>query len=220
MAHGIPPTADHALETWNANIVPRLVATPSAFGILALDATNYQALALDFSTRLATAENLTTRNKGTTAAKNTSKNTCIARARQIVKTISAYAPLTAQQRADLGLNPVDLTPTAVPAPVTRPMVTLDPAGNLRLVDEAEPTRRGKPAGVNGAVILIKLTATADTPPAGVEDTHLSMLLTRNKATLNLPAGSTGKTLWVLARWYNERGELGPVSTLASTLIAA
>ncbi len=33
-----------------------------------------------------------------------------------------------------------------------------------------------------------------------------------RAALPIPGGSNGKTLWMVAQWYNERGELGPAST--------
>jgi len=213
----VPPDKDQDLDVWGTNFDVRITATPTAFGITAGDATAFHTLRLDFTTRLATSLDPTTRTKGTVAAKNTSKRALVAKARSLIKLITAFPPLTPTQRADLGLNAKDVTPTPVPPPATKPMLSVDPDGTLRIVDETMPDRRGKPSGVNGAVVFAKVDGP---PPTTVDDAKFSALATRNRIPLALPSGSNGKTLYVLARWYNERGELGPVSAVASTTIAA
>ena len=47
-----------------------------------------------------------------------------------------------------------------------------------------------------------------------------MLVTKGRIPLPLPAGADAKKLYVMAQWYNERGELGPVSNIAVTTVAA
>lgn len=213
----IPPVKDQDLDTFAQNMDAKITATPTAYGLVAADATAFHALATDFTTRLATALNPTTRTKGTVAAKNTSKLALTAKARSLIKIISAYPPLTPTQRADLGLNAKDAGPTPIPAPATKPLLAVDPDGTLRIVDETMPDRRAKPAGVRGAVVFAKVDGP---PPATTDDAKFSALATKNRIPLALPSGSNGKTLYVLAAWYNERGELGPVSNIASTTIAA
>jgi hypothetical protein len=216
----VPPNKDLELNTWSGNFDTRITATPTAFGLVAGDATAFHALAADYSTKLATATNPGTRNSGTIAAKNTSKKALQAKARQLIKIISAYPPVTDQQRSDLGLNPKDLVPSPVPPPVTRPLLTVDGAGTLRLVDETTPTRRGKPQGVNGAIVFSKVTPVGDPPPEIPDDARFAILATRPRESVPIPTGNKGKMLWVLAQWYNERGELGPVSEPVSAVIAA
>lgn len=216
----VPPRNDQDLNAFAANFDAKITLTPTAYGLLAADATAFHALALDFATRLATALNPTTRNKGTVAAKNTSKAALLLKARSLLKIVSAYPPLTAQQRADLGMNPRDVTPTPAPVPSTKPLVTIDPAGRLRLTDETTPTRRAKPVGVMGALVFMKIAAPADPPPVAPNQTEFALLATKTSATLEIPAGSNGKMLYVLAQWVNDRGESGPVSTIAATSIAA
>jgi hypothetical protein len=216
----VPPRSDLTLNVWTLNFSTRLSSTPTAFGILASDASAYAALSTDYATKLATALNTTTRNKGSVAAKNTSKAALLAKARQLIKMIGAYPPLTAQQRADLGLNPADTVPTPVPPPSTRPLVTVNPVGGLRIVDETTPTRRAKPSGVIGALVYSKISLPADPPPTGIEEASFAEMATRANVTLTLPAGSNNKTLYVFAQWVNDKGERGPVSIVASTAIAA
>src|SRR5947207_2572088 len=113
MASSFLPDQDQDLEAWAANFDTRITATPTAFGLVAGDATAFHALAADFTAKL-----------------------------------------------------------AGPAPTTP------------------------------------------------EDARFSALVTRFRGNVPIPGGSNGKTLWVLAQWYNLRGELGPVSAVASTTIAA
>jgi hypothetical protein len=111
----VPPTKDAALETFIANLVAKLTATPTAFGVTAADATAIGALATEFSARLATASDPSTRTRVAVGQKNTSKLALVAKARQLIKVITAYPPLTAAQRAELNLNPKDPAPTPIPA---------------------------------------------------------------------------------------------------------
>jgi hypothetical protein len=216
----IPPTADAPLKAWAQNASALITSTPTVYGLVAGDATALAALVNDFDTRLDTATTPSTRTKGTIAAKNTSKLALLAKLRQLIKIINAHPGVTNAQRADLGLNPRDVVPTPVPVPVTRPMVTVDVDGTIRLVDETTPERRGKPVGVNGAVVYTKIVVGDAPGPVTPADAAFAALATRARVTLPLPAGSKNKTLWVLAQWYNERGELGPISAPASSVIAA
>lgn len=213
----VPPDKDQDLDAFLANIDAKITATPTAYGLQASDATALHALVTDFSTRLATATAPSTRTRSTVAAKNTSKLAVVAKVRSLMKIISAYPPVTNAQRADLGMNPKDAGPTPVPPPATKPLLSVDPDGTLRIVDETMPDRRGKPTGVRGAVVFAKVDGP---PPTTIDDAKFSALATKARIPLALPSGSNGKMLYVLAAWYNERGDLGPVSNVASTSIAA
>jgi hypothetical protein len=216
----VPPAADQALLVWAQNFDTLITATPTAFGLVAGDATAFHALALDYTTRLATATTPATRNKISVAAKDTSKLALVAKVRQLIRLVTAYPPLTPAQRANLGLNAVDNIPTPVPPPATRPMLALDPDGVARIFDETTPENRRKPGGVTGAIVFSKVGLATEAPPVDPADARFAVIATRNRFAIPLPAGSNGKTLWVMAQWFNERGELGPVSTVASTTIAA
>ena len=216
----VPPAADAALNLWVQNFVDKITLTPTVYGLVAADATAMGALATDFANRLSTSSDPSTRTKVAVSQKNISKLALVAKARQLLKLISAHPGLSASQRAELGMNPKDPSPTPIPAPVTRPLLTVEPDGGLRMVDESMPENRRKPAGVRGALVFSKIAPAAEPPPATPDDARFACLATRARTAVPIPPGSNGKTLWVLAQWYNERGELGPVSALASTTIAA
>jgi hypothetical protein len=216
----VPPAGDQALLVFVQNMDTLITATPTAFGLVAGDATALHALALDYTARLATATTPATRTKISVAAKDTSKLALVAKVRQLIRLVTAYPPLTPAQRASLGLNPKDVTPTPVPVPATRPMLALDPDGVARIFDETTPENRRKPGGVTGAIVFSKVGPETEAPPVEPADAKFAVLATRTRFAIPLPPGSNGKTLWVMAQWFNARGELGPVSAVASTTIAA
>ncbi len=188
--------------------------------VAAADATALAALVTDYTTRLATATTPATRTKSTIAAKDTSKAALRAKAASFVRIINALPNISPTQRFDLGLNPKDSTPTPIPVPATSPQVAVDSDGVLTLHDASTPSRRGKPRGVVGAVVFTKVQPASAPPPVDTSDTAFSIIATRARVALPLPADADTKKLYVLARWFNERGELGPVSNIAVSTIAA
>lgn len=215
------PSTDEALEAFGINFKDLITATPTVYGVTAADATAYAALLTDYSTRLETATQPNTRTVVTIGEKEISRAALVAKTRALAKIINAFPGTTNPMRQSLGLNPRDVEPTPVPAPTTRPQVTVSSTGVLRLVDEASPTRRAKPAGVIGAHIYMKLAeASAPAPTTRAETEYMGLVTRTINVPVALPEGSAGKKLWILAQWVNEKGESGPISAVAGSLIAA
>lgn len=53
----VPPDKDQDLDAWSQNFDTKITATPTAYGLVAADATAFHALATDYATRLTTATN-------------------------------------------------------------------------------------------------------------------------------------------------------------------
>lgn len=215
----VPPQADLQLSAFAGNADAKLTAQPTVYGTTAAEALILHNLVLDFDTRLATATNPDTRTRGTISGKNASKKALIAKLRQIFRVVNAHAGVSDQQRIDLGLNPRDVEPTPIGVPTTRPVVLVDSAGFLRLADETQFERKGKPVGVMGAFVYTKLALPGE-PAPDLDGTKFAALATRTNHQLTLPMDAQGKRLYVFAQWVNERGQPGPTSFLASALIAA
>lgn len=217
------PQGDGALRDFATNF--DTVATPiaTALGLTAGMMTSYHGLVLDFTARLATATEPSTRTKVTVQAKNTSKAALRASTRQLIRIVDAYPGTTDTQRASLGIRIADTSPTPIPPPATQPVVNIAATGGrqalLRLRDITTPDKKAKPQGVFAALISTAITASPETAPTFAPSTF-NAVATRTNYTLALPENSAGKTLWVQAQWINERGEGGPISTIASGLIAA
>ena len=221
MSSGFLPSRDQDLNAFAANFDTRITATPTAFGLVAADATAFHGLAADFATKLATATNPSTRTKVTIQQKDISRAALRAKARALARVINAYPPITNAQRADLGLTVRDSVPSPIPAPATQPVVNIEGSGGgvsvLRLADETAPLRKAKPQGVFGALIYTKIDGAAPVTP---DDAKFSGVATKTTHTVSLPDGSAGKRLWIQAQWMNERGQAGPTSVVTSALIAA
>ena len=216
----IPPESISGLKAWSPNFAAKLSATPTAVGCTAADATAYAALNTDFMARVATQEDPATRTDVTTEALRTSRIALLAKARQLCKIINAYPGTTNTLRVSFGLHVRDVVPTPVPVPLTRPQLSIDPFGNLRIVDETTPDRRGKPTGVFAAVVYSKIGPATDPDPVDANEARFAGVATRGKFPIPLAPGSTGQTLWVMAQWINDKGQPGPISAVVRTLIAA
>lgn len=215
-----PPRGDTALQQWCGPFSTHITATPTIFGLVAADATAFASLLTAFTSALATSSNPTTRTRDTIELKNQAKIGLRQKALELMRKINATPTVTDAQRFVLGMNPRDAEPTPIPAPSSRPLIRVRPDGTVDVVDEFTEDRRGKPVGVRGVIMRYSIQAAGTTPPATPEDARYHILSSRSRLALPLPPDSDTKKLYILGQWYNERGELGPVSLLASTTIAA
>jgi len=215
---------DPELDAWARNFDTKINLTPSAYGLSVAQCGAFHGLAQDFTARLTTATDPSTRTKSAIQSKDLSRAALKANARALAKIVNAFPGTTNAQRADLGLTIRDTTPSPVPPPATQPVVSIEGTGGgqcaLRLADETAPTRKAKPSGVSAAVVFGKIGPATDPAPTTPDDAKFLAVATRTATRIDLPAGSAGKTLWVLAQWMNERGQLGPVSVVTSAVIAA
>lgn len=216
----VPPQGDQPLLLFSMNVLARVSPVPADFGLTALQASALGTVVAAYEAALGEATTPITRNKVTIAAKNDARKLLLAKLKEILRVVSAFPGLTAAKRAELGLNPRDTEPTPIQPPATRPLLEVGPDGQLDIIDELLTPRRGKPNGTVGAVVYMKLSAEATVPPATPAEASFAMLATRSRVHLPLPADADQKKLYVLAQWYNQRGELRPVSEVAVTTVAA
>ena len=216
----IPPTGDGNLLPWSNNFAARVSADFAALGLSAADAALYAGLHADYAALLAVAATPATHTRPALAAKNAAKTTLLARARQFARVIKANPTVTDARRADLGLPPRDVTPSPIPPPASRPLLIVDPFGNVGIRDEATPGRRRKPRTVLGAVLFTKLAPAGAPAPTSPADAQYAGVATRDKFALPLPPNAAGQVLWVLAHWINEKGQAGPVSAVVWSRVAA
>ena len=151
-------------------------------------------------------------------AKDAERDTIENLVRPLVNKIQATPGVTDTQRSSLGITVRSTTRTAVAAPTTRPVATVDTSHRLRhtiaFVDELTPTTRAKPDGVSGCEIWVKV-GTAPTDPS--ELSYLAMD-TRSPYVAEYDGADAGKIAHYMLRWVNTRGERGPWSQTVSGTI--
>jgi hypothetical protein len=108
---------DSVLAAGSANFATKISATPTAYGLVAGQATAYAALNTTFQTAYTTAITPSTRTKATVAAKNSARVPLRKMASDLAKIIDGTPTVTDQQKIDLGLN-VRKTPSNPGSPGT------------------------------------------------------------------------------------------------------
>lgn len=222
------PRTDALLNTWAANFSTLISATPTAYGLVAGQATTFATAKTDFATKLATASNPSTRTKSTVAAKDTSRAALLVLIRSYMAICQSYPAITDTQLSDLGLTVRKTTPTPIPAPVTKPIVS--PTGSssasvsIRMSDETTPDSRARPFGARAMEVWASVGIA---PPAGPEETSFRGLATKNTVgpgsrafVVAFSGGDVGKTAYIYGRWVNGAGQPGPWSSVATATIAA
>lgn len=212
------PTGDIALRNWSLNFSTLITATPTAYGLVAGDATAYAALHSTYSTALTAATDPITRTPVTVAAKDAARAALVSKARELAAKIQATPTVTPAQKTSLGITPRDTGRTPIPVPSTRPVVTIvSTAGGafvLRVIDETVVVGRKRPYGYRGAILGF---STGTTAPTSMADCTLLGVATRVPQTFNLSAVAAGTRVWLLGQWFNTRGELGPLSAAVSQI---
>jgi len=162
--------------------------------------------------------------EGARQAKDAARVELEKQVRPITNFVQGYPKTSDADRATIGITVRDTSKTPSPTPTTRPLVSVDPGTRLthelRLVDEGSPTRRGKPPGVSGAEVWVKLVDAGTPAPTDPAVLSFLTLTTRPTVRTEFKAHDGGKTAVYMLRWVNTRGEKGPWSEICSATVAA
>ena len=218
------PSKDADLLSWSANFDAKITADPTSYGLDLAQATAYAALHAAFAAAYAMATNPNTNSKQAVIAKNQGKNNLLygpGGAWQLVNIVQVFPGTTDSMRGELGLRIPDTEPTPVPEPRTAPdlsiVSTFARTISVRLRDQLNPTKRGKPAGVQGATVLY---CVAEAAPADPSQWIFAKNTSRTVFEVEVPATvEAGSKVWLTAFWFNARKESGPAATAESTRIS-
>lgn len=213
------PSREADMLLWAQNFSTLITANPANYGLTAGDATTIDGFVDAFDSALTTAVNPATKTIATVAAKNGAKTAMLDICRPYAQLIRHNLGLSNELKAGLGLTIVDLTPTAIPAPVTAPLLNLIGATPLehtmRFSDQNTPDKRGKPFGVIGMQLFKFIGAT---PPAGTTEYLFHSFITRQPLSVDFGDDDVGKKAYYIGRWQNGKGETGPWSAPVSLTI--
>ena len=163
-SNGFLPATDSGLLEWAQGFSPQITSTPTAFGLVAGQATSYASDLSSYAAALTEAKSENTRTRGTIAAKQTAKSVLRRSSMALAAVVRAHPGITDQQLQDLGLG-VRSAPLLVPPPALAPQLgVLSVVGRVvryRLADATSPSTRRKPYNAIGAIVL---TYSGATPP--------------------------------------------------------
>src|SRR4051812_15554784 len=212
------PEKDSELFQWSLNFSTKITATPTAFGLVAGQATAYAALHSAFGTALAAADPAV-RNKPATLAKNDARTALKSSARSLAMIIQGTPTVTDGQKASLGLTvPAQRQPIPVPSaiPSVDIVSVMGRTVKIRIHDAEGEGKRFKPAGVKGAAICTFVGATAPTDPS-----EYTWQGNTTRAIVDLPFDNDlapGTLVWITAMYFNERQQNGPACTPVSATL--
>ncbi len=220
MATNFIPSREADLLAWANNFATLITADPTAYGLDAIQATTFSTYRDDFATAYTTSVEPTTRTPPSIVTKRNAKAVLIQNARLLARIVQADPSVTDTQIADLGLTVRDDEPTPVPVPDEAPaMDIVSVTGriiSLRLHDPKSASKRGKPAGVQGATVL---SFVGDEAPADIDDWTFEGSITRTTIDVEIAATVPGGSkVWLTAFWFNPRLQSGPAAAPLSTRI--
>lgn len=215
------PVRDSELQSWLLNFKTLIVANPTSYGLVVADGTAIGNSYTAWNVAYVAATNPLTRNHVTIAAKDAQKILTLDVVRTYAAQIRANVAVSDTLKLSLGLHVNDDVPTPVPPPSTYPILSIHGAGpllqDLRAADQMTPTRRAKPVGAAGLILVRAIATTPATDP-----TNLPLLgfVTRNEITSTFSSADDGKIATYFACWTNGKGQMGPWSAPVSMRIAA
>jgi hypothetical protein len=205
------PSRESELVTFAENFASYITATTAAnYGLTADQATTFDRIKDEFIVAYNTSQNRATRSPSNIILKDTAKKTLVENIRQLARIINAFPGTTNVMRSNLGLTVRDAEPTPIPAPTTPPVIEIRSVFGRTLnvkLGEFDSDRRGKPAGVQHAIVMKYVGNEA---PTATEQWTFVGNMTRTTFDVvfdsDLPAGTK---VWITACWQNYRGESGP-----------
>ena len=154
-----------------------------------------------------------------TAEKNNAKTDYMPLFRQLVSGLLSNPNITDDDLSAMDLRRPDSTRTPSPVPATWPVVAqLDlntpRTVTLNFVDSAT-RKKGKPRGVNGAVIRYALL---ETQPTDISELGTMVLDTQTPCPIEFGEAQRGKRLYYCLAWQNKRGQNGPWSPIEMAIV--
>ena len=213
------PSADDALDPYATNLITRLTSAPADYGETVPTLVELTTATGAWNTAYPANVAAQTAAAGATAAKDTARENLETAIRNLNNRVQARPAVTNAAKELAGL-PVHATGGGtIPAPDTAPLLRIDTSHRFRHTvdfrDAANPSRRGKPEGVYGVKLYLKI---GGPPPTGPGECQFIALDTATPYMYEFAPADAGKTAWWIACWVNPRQEDGPCSeTVGGTI---
>ena len=213
------PDPDPAFDAYAAQLVSAVTTDPAAFGETLASLAGLNAALAAWGVAYPNALSAQATAAAAIAAKNSTRAPLESEIRQLNARVQARrAAVTPAAKQQAGLPVYDSTKTPVGIPQTAPLLQADTSKRLKHTisfrDAENPDRRGKPDGVFGCTLYLKIGS----PPANLEDATFIALDTATPYSYDFEPEDAGKTAYWIACWVNRTQDHGPCSeTVAATI---
>lgn len=203
------PSTDSGLLVWSQSFLDLIQATPTAYGLVAADATAYSAVHTAYSNSL-TACMPDVRSKAAVVAKNAARASLKDKAILLANKIYSDPAVTDAQKTELGIPP-RLEPSPIPIPTASPVIEVVSVSGwtarIRL-RAGEGAGRGKPAGCIGASIF---SFAGEEAPGPISQWKFEGNVGRVTAVeVTFPTTlAAGSKVWFTSFYFNGRKQSGP-----------
>lgn len=204
----IPPK-DADYDAWLTNFSTLLSATPTAYGLVAGDATIVAASQAAWNAAYLLATNPTTRTSPAIADKDAQRASATATVQPYAQQISRNMGISDALKLGIGVNLPNPTRTPVPPPVTAPVLahvsSIPGQTTIGYADFATPASKAKPFGA----IALDLRQTIGTAPAVSPAAALPVQgVTKSPTVITFGSGDVGKIVTLWGRWVTRSGPGG------------
>lgn len=213
------PAKDADYDAWANNFQTLITANPSLYGLVTADAVSISSEFAVWHAAYLLVLSPTTKTKTTVNSKDTARNASTALFRAYATIIRANLSVTDANKIALGVPPRDPTNTPVPPPATFPVLAVlnstSLATNMQYRDTLTPLSRAKPAGVTQMEVRKVTSATVISDPNAIPYDRME---TSTPFALAWDSTDIGKTAYIVARWTNRKGDVGPWSAIVTTTV--
>jgi hypothetical protein len=221
------PSKEAELKVFVQNFAALIVAVPATYGLVANDGTAIDAAVQAYADAFDAAQNPATRTAAALVTKNAAKSTVIAIVRGYAMMIKTNRAVMDEAKTNLGIGVYDFQRTAVPAPISFPVLKLMGATplrhELRWNDSGAPDSKARPAGVVGLQLFCQVGDTPGGSPGAPPNDPLASrfrcFTTKQPYRMELAAADEGKKAFYYARWQTATGLTGPFSQVVSMTVA-
>ncbi len=221
MGRSYIPAKDADFENWANNFQTLIAAAPATYGLVAADATAITAQYTTWHSAYLLIINPATKTKTTVDAKNVARNAATVVFRAYATQIRANLGVSDANKIALGVPPRDPTNTPVPPPATFPVFAVlnstSLVTNIQSRDTLTPLSRAKPAGVEQIEVRAVVSPTVITDPSVIPYRRMR---TETPFPIEWEAGDAGKTAYIVGRYTNRKGEVGPWGAIITTTVVA
>ncbi|PYS81018.1 MAG: hypothetical protein DMF67_18305 [Acidobacteria bacterium] len=211
------PDSDADFDSWQQNLYGYVNSHLSEIGLTAADLTPLAAAQTTWRDAFGAHVTAQSAAQGARQSKDAARADLETQTRNFVRRVQGMPSTTDEIRASMGL-PVRKEKAPTPVPSTRPVASVETDHRLRhtinFIDELTPGSKGKPDGVAGCEIWMKVGEA----PAGPSQVTYLGTDTRTPYLVEHDETDAGKTAYYMLRWVNAKGEQGPWSHTVSATI--